>query len=244
MSVTRAAQAARLARRLAGAALAAVFPADCLLCAAPLPWRQEGSVCVPCWERIAWTPGYRPAPPAGDGGGGPSGGALAGVAWAADYAGAPRRLIHGFKFEGMDYLGRPLGRAAAARLLPLLRALPACDLVVPVPLHPLRRLRRGFNQSLILAGAFAAATGSPLAPRLLRRTGAGRRQVGLGRRDRLTALEGCFRTRAGVRAALRGRRVLLVDDVTTTGATLAACARVLGVAGAESVTGCVVARTP
>jgi ComF family protein len=231
-----AAAAGAAARRLAGAALAALFPADCLLCAEALPWRQEGSVCLPCWEGIAWAPGYRPALP--------DAAPLAAVAWAADYDGAPRRLIHGLKFEGMDYLGPPLGRAAAARLRPLLRALPACDLVVPVPLHPLRRLRRGFNQSLLLAREFAAAAGAPLAPRLLRRAGAGGRQVGLGRSDRLRALQGRFRARAGAAAALRGARVLLVDDVTTTGATLLACARALEDGGAAAVVGCVVARTP
>ena len=228
--------ASRAVRRLFAGALAALFPADCLLCAGMLPWRQEGSVCLPCWDRIPWTPGYRPAPGRGM--------ALHGVAWAADYEGAARRLIHGFKFEGMDYLGRPLGRAAAARLLPLLGALPPCDLVAPVPLHPFRRLRRGFNQSRILAAAFAAGLGRPLAPGLLRRAVIGRRQVGLGRPERLTALQGAFRVPVRSRASLAGARVLLVDDVMTTGATLAACAGALREAGAGSVLGCVVARTP
>ncbi|MGH9750070.1 MAG: ComF family protein, partial [Candidatus Polarisedimenticolia bacterium] len=120
-------------------------------------------------------------------------------------------------------------------------ALPRCDVVVPVPLHFWRRYRRGFNQSQILAQALARHLGLPVAPRLLARPRAGRRQVGLGRAERLRALAGCFVAPAG---KTRGLRVLLVDDVMTTGATLQACAAALRRAGAASVLGCVVARTP
>ena len=77
--------------------------------------------------------------------------------------------------------------------------------------------------------------------RVLGRRRAGRRQLGLSRRERLRSLAGCYAARA---APLKGRTVLLVDDVTTTGATLEACARVLLHAGAARVVGCVLARTP
>lgn len=243
----------RAARRLAEGALAALLPADCLLCGTYLPWRQKGSVCLPCWESLRWTPGYRPAPPDG-------------VVWAADYEGDVRRLIQAYKFEALDYLGPPLGEAAAAALRPLLGglapggpapghpasgdpapggrhngALPRCDVVVPVPLHFWRQCRRGFNQSLLLAQTLGRELGLPVAAHLLARPRAGRRQVGLGRAERLRALAGCFAAPPG---RTRGLRVLLVDDVMTTGATLQACAGALRRAGAASVLGCVVARTP
>jgi predicted amidophosphoribosyltransferase len=156
----------------------------------------------------------------------------------------------------MDYLGRPLAEAAAARLAPLLD-LARADLVAPVPLHWWRRCRRGFNQAHLLADPIARRAGLPLAAGILSRPRAGRRQLGLTRRERLGSLEGCFAAgppwpagrlparRAGrLRGPPAGRSVLLVDDVMTTGATLEACARALLRGGAVSVTACVLARTP
>ena len=221
-------KAAFAARRLLEALLAATFPADCCLCTRALPWRQEGGVCLACWRKLPWTPGLRP-------GRGP----LHAVIWAADYEGAVKRLVRGLKFEDMDYLAGPLGREAAARLAPVLRGLDP-DLVVAVPLHWWRRYRRGFNQAALLAASIARHHGLPIEARLLRRRRAGRRQLGLSRRERLRSLAGCYAARG---ARLKGRTVLLVDDVTTTGATLEACARELLRAGAARVVGCVLART-
>ncbi len=221
--------ARRAAGRLVETLLAAIVPADCHLCGRDLPWRQEGGVCLPCWRSLPWTPGYRP-------GRGP----LQAIVWAADYEGAVRRLVHGLKFEDMDYLAGPLGREIAARLAPVLRALRP-DLVLAVPLHWWRRYRRGFNQAALLASSIARHGDLPLGRGLLRRRRAGRRQLGLSRRQRLRSLAGCYAARGD---RLRGRTILLVDDVTTTGATLEACARELLRAGAGRVVGCVLARTP
>ena len=217
------------AARLAGAFLAALLPADCLLCEEALPWRQEGGVCRPCWERLPWVSGYRPRE-----------GPLDALLWAADYEGSIRLLIHAFKFGGIDYLAPALGRGMARRLGPLVFAHRA-DLVVPVPLHLWRRLRRGFNQAELLAREIARRSGLPLDTRALRRRRAGRRQLGLSRRERRRSLSGCF---AAEPARARGRAILLVDDVATTGATLETCARALLDAGARRVVGCVLARTP
>ena len=173
------------ARGLLEASLAALFPADCFLCGEPLPWRQRGSVCLPCWAALPWAPGLRIRP-----------GPLRAVFWAADYDGAIRSLVHGLKFESMDYLGDHLGAAMAARLAPLLLGpspslapgtAPAArpDVIVPVPLHWWRRGRRGYNQALLLAAPLSRATSLPLVPRFLVRRRAGRRQLGLSRRDRL-----------------------------------------------------------
>ena len=236
------------ARGLLEASLAALFPADCFLCGEPLPWRQRGSVCLPCWAALPWAPGLRIRP-----------GPLRAVLWAADYDGAIRSLVHGLKFESMDYLGDHLGAAMAARLAPLLLGaspslapeaapVPRPDMIVPVPLHWWRRGRRGYNQALLLAAPLSRATSLPLVPRFLVRRRAGRRQLGLSRRDRLRSLEGCYLARRVAaswprRVSLAGRTVLLVDDVVTTGATLEACARALLRAGAGAVVACVLART-
>ncbi|HEU4401964.1 MAG TPA: ComF family protein [Candidatus Polarisedimenticolia bacterium] len=222
---------ARAARRLIETLVVALFPADCLLCGRPLPFRQRGSVCLDCWDRLPWSPGLRLGP-----------GPLRAVTWAADYDGPVRRLIQALKFESVDYLGGLLGEEAAARLpSPLVSGPLRPDLVVPVPLHWWRASRRGYNQALLLARPLARRLRVPLAARLLVRHRAGRRQLGLGRGDRLRSLQGCYRMRR------RGRdlgTVLLVDDVTTTGATLEACARALLRGGASAVVACVLARTP
>jgi ComF family protein len=209
--------------------VSALLPADCLLCEQPLPWRQEGGVCTPCWDRLPWAPGYRP-------GRGP----LSAVLWAADYEGPIRRLVHGLKFADMDFLAPALGRGMARRLGPIVYAYRA-DLVVPVPLHFWRRFRRGYNQAELLARVIARRAGLPVDTRTLLRRRAGRRQLGLTRRERRRSLAGCFAARSG---RARGRTILLVDDVVTTGATLEACARTLLDAGASRVIGCVLARTP
>jgi ComF family protein len=248
LSITR---ARRAAGEIASALVVALLPADCLLCGDPLPFRQRGSVCLPCWGRLPWTPGLRLRPEP-----------LRALLWSAEYRGPVRRLIQVLKFEGLDYLGPILGEEMATRLAPLLAGpcaappravtpagLARPDLVVPVPLHWWRRCRRGFNQALLLAGPLARRLGLPMAQRLLVRRRPGRRQLGLSRRDRLRSLEGCYavarraRTLPGA-GGLAGRTVLLVDDVATTGATLEACARVLRRAGAAAVIGCVLARTP
>ena len=121
------------------------------------------------------------------------------------------------------------------------------DLVVPVPLHWRRRLARGFNQAERIARPLAACLGVAYGSALRRRR-ATRAQARLGRAERLANPAGAFAVRhspfPGRRLRLDGARVLLVDDVATTGATLEAAARALRVAGAESVTAVAVARTP
>jgi ComF family protein len=145
------------------------------------------------------------------------------------YDDALRGLIHLLKYSGM----RPLA-PVLSRLLD--RALPRedrYDFVVPVPLHWRRRWSRGFNQSELLAQGIASRRGIPLL-NALARVKATAIQAGLTSAGRRRNMSGAFRLRPG--AALRGKRILLVDDVFTTGATAGACARVLKSAGASSVT--------
>jgi ComF family protein len=215
-------------KALLGAVLETVLPADCLVCEGTLPWRQEGGVCLPCWERLPWAPRLQHPHP------------RPAIVSALEYRDDARRLIHALKFEGFDPLGAPLGRAGAERCAPLLDALPPADVVVPVPLHWTRRFRRGFNQAELLARGVARARGLPCAPDLLRRVRRGRRQRGLSRHARRAAFAGVFAASPGA----RGARVLLVDDVITTGATIAACAVALAAAGAAPAGAFTVARTP
>ncbi|HLY16718.1 MAG TPA: ComF family protein [Bryobacteraceae bacterium] len=142
------------------------------------------------------------------------------------YEGTLRKLIHLFKYAGMRRLARPLGALAAAAL-PRDRQF---DAVAAVPLHWRRRWQRGFNQSELLARAIARRRGIPVIP-ALRRASSTRAQAGLSNAQRRENVTGAFRARR----RLAGLRILLVDDVMTTGATAGACARALKKAGARSV---------
>jgi ComF family protein len=108
-------------------------------------------------------------------------------------------------------------------------------LLVPVPLHRWRIWRRGFNQSALLAREVARRTGSEMRADLIERRKRTPMLGGLGRAARARTLRGAFAVPSEKRAALKGRTVLLVDDVYTSGATAGACAKVLKRAGAARV---------
>jgi ComF family protein len=144
------------------------------------------------------------------------------------YEGNLPRLIHIFKYNRVESLAEPLGRL-------LLRGFPVdeqIDAIVPVPLHWWKRMRRGFNQSQLLARELSRGTGLPVW-QALRRHSAGKAQVGLTPGERRENVKGRFRVTS--QAQVAGRSLLVVDDVLTTGATMNACARVLKEAGAARV---------
>lgn len=114
------------------------------------------------------------------------------------------------------------------------------DAIVPVPLHIARLRWRGFNQAVLLARPLARSWRIPLEPLALRRSRPTAPQVGLGEVERRRNIAGAFEIRDA--AAIRGRRVLLVDDVFTTGATVEECSRVLLKGGALAVDVAVLAR--
>jgi ComF family protein len=146
------------------------------------------------------------------------------------YEGALRKLVHLFKYGGVRPLAKPFGEFLA-------RALPReqhFDLVIPMPLHWRRRWQRGFNQAGLLARQIAKRWNVPERSNVVRRTRATVPQAGLTNAKRRDNVSGAFSVRRGVR--LDGMRVLLVDDVLTTGASASACARVLKRAGASHVT--------
>ncbi|MEA2364171.1 MAG: hypothetical protein QOD71_3316 [Thermoleophilaceae bacterium] len=149
------------------------------------------------------------------------------------YDGPAGDLVKALKFHGAvrvasGMAGLIVANAPAAML---------AGTLVPVPLHPARRRARPFNQAALIAQAVATRAGLPLAD-CLRRAGPDQRQVGRGRAARLQGAAGSIRATGPVPAS-----ALLVDDVVTTGATLAACAEALRKAGAERVTAFAFART-
>jgi ComF family protein len=113
--------------------------------------------------------------------------------------------------------------------------LDGADLIVPVPLHWTRLIARRFNQAALLARGLSKRTRIPFDPRLLVRTRRTRTQGDLTRSQRMRNVRGAFAVRANARSKLKGRTIVLVDDVMTTGATLEACAKALRRAGAKEV---------
>lgn len=151
-------------------------------------------------------------------------------------------LIHAYKYSSALHrsgLLEALAHGAFLHLPGLDPGLPPPELVAPVPLHPKRLKERGFNQSLELARGLAARAGLPLAPEALSRTRHTVPQARLERAQRLTNLRGAF---AADPSQVHGRRVLLVDDVSATGATLKECAVALLAAGATGVDVVILAR--
>jgi ComF family protein len=204
--------------------LALVAPPLCVACGSSC--RVHDPLCAACRGQLRWLP-WDQAP--------------VGVAvWAAvSYEGPARALVHAVKFGGAVRLVDTMAAQMAANAPP---GWLAGATLVPVPLHRARRRRRGFNQAEELALALSARCGLGVSDCLERVSAVGRAsQVGRTRGDRLAALAGSVRLRAGAPVPLRA---LLVDDVVTTGATLAACASALAAAGVRDVRAVAYARTP
>ncbi len=154
--------------------------------------------------------------------------------------GPARTLVHRLKYGDRGELAGPMGRWMARAGAELLGE---ADLLVPVPLHRLRLAHRRFNQSAALARAVSALSGVPLKNDLLTRVKPTPPQVGLTRRLRAMNVQGAFQVSPERRIELTERRVVLVDDVMTSGATMNAAARILLRAGAKQVDALVFART-
>jgi ComF family protein len=153
------------------------------------------------------------------------------------YGGALAQAIQRCKYEKRPDLARPLASLLRSGLGSLVGSPP--DLVIPVPLHPSRLVDRGYNQAALLASHVARGFGSRFAPRTLERVRATTPQASLDQRGRQGNVAGAFALRAG--SQVSGAYVLLIDDVSTTGATLGVCAEVLRAAGVRRVESAVVA---
>jgi ComF family protein len=146
------------------------------------------------------------------------------------------QAIRLYKYRGHPTLAAPLAKLA----LVWRERMPPADLIVPVPLHPARLRQREFNQALLVADHLAQALQVPLSCEHLVRIRATRPQTELDRAERTRNVRHAFAVRHS--PELEDRRVLLVDDVLTTGATVNECARALRRAGAASVTVLTLAR--
>jgi len=150
----------------------------------------------------------------------------------AEYDGTASLLVHRLKYNDRPELARALGAMMVRAGAELLRD---ADVIVPVPLHRWRLWRRHFNQAMALAKVAAEGGGVSCDPSLLARVRRTRRQVGLTKAQRRENLQGAFRVPSDAKARLEGKRVLLIDDVLTTGSTANAAARALLRGGAAAV---------
>ena len=214
------------ARAVAGLA----FPALCLACDRRLPTDEGVPLCPACLRRLpraeaAEVEARLDALPTGNVFG------RAAALWVFDDGGAVQRLQHALKYRDRPALGRKVG-ALLGRAVQAAHVARRYDAVVPVPLARVRHLERGYNQAAALAGGAAAVLDGapPVAEGLLVRARRTRSQTRLSRARRWANVDGAFATPDA--PAVRGLRLLLVDDVLTTGATVTAAARPLLVAGA------------
>ncbi len=243
-------------RRLARRVLDALLPPRCLACGGGVD--EPGRLCAGCWSSLRFLSAplcrqcgypFEVEPVAGQGGD------LLGEALCAACRRSPPAFDRARAALAYDAASKPLvlrfkhadrTDAAPAFALWMRQAagelLRECDLVVPVPLHRRRLLRRRYNQAALLAARLARLGGKPHRPLVLQRRRATPSQGRLSRRRRRLNVAGAFAVPPAARPELKGRRVLLVDDVLTTGATLSACARTLKRAGAASVDAVVLAR--
>lgn len=148
------------------------------------------------------------------------------------YDGLGRALVHRLKYGDRLDLGLAMGRLM---LLAGRDLVADADLIVPVPLHWTRLLKRRFNQAAVLSSTIARLSGLPHEPALLVRRKRTRPQYGLSRAERQANLQGALRVRDGMAPFVEGKRILLVDDVMTTSSTANAAARALLKAKASHV---------
>jgi ComF family protein len=227
-----------------------LYPETCQLCGEQHATAREGFVCRRCWTQVRFI-----RPPLCERCGLPYPGDLtapfectncremelhfSSARSAVVARGIVRETIHRFKYQRALWFEPFLADLLIREAQPVLRG-QHWDFIVPVPLHPLKHREREFNQAERLARHLSAATGIPLNNKLLRRVMPTATQTLLTREQRAKNMRGAFEARAG--AGLKGKRIVLVDDVFTTGATTSACAKVLKSAGADDVCVWTVAR--
>ncbi len=223
----------RVARAVVDRVLDAAFPARCVGCG-----REGAAMCPSCSPALDARLALPAGVPIGLPGDIPE--PLLQLEWCTGFRGVVRDALHQLKYAGEQRLAEPLGAAVARRWTTVGVG---TDLVVNVPVHADRARARGYDQAELIARAAARDLGLPFAPCVERRR-ATIAQFDLDRTTRATNVAGAFAVRepiVGVPTPA-GHWALLVDDVTTTGATLAACAEALLAAGAMAVSAITVAR--
>jgi ComF family protein len=241
-------------RHVADAILNLFYPDCCFICSSPIARHQESGICGTCWERIEalrlrrpWCPlcGLPLPFPEGTteewlcGECTTSPPPFSGARSFGYYTAELSKAIQEFKFHGRRNLTAHLAPLLARSFSESWRR-DEIDMVIPVPLHPRRKRQRGFNQSELLARSLASLLALPCRPDSLARVRYTEPQVGLRDPERLRNVQAAFRcVKPGL---LARRRVLLIDDVMTTGATVRSAASVLMRSGTLRVSVLTVAR--
>ena len=220
------------------------LPPRCPACGTIVP--EPNLFCLPCWQSLAFLAepccarcglpfDYEEAPEA------ECGRCLAErppferLRAAVAYGETARSVALKLKYSGRPGIAETLARFMLRQLPFVAGEARDSPLLVPVPLHRWRLWKRGYNQAALIASALSRRSGIPAELDLLCRTRATPPLKGLGRRERALAVRGVFAVPKPLRERLSGRHVILVDDVFTSGATAASCARTLRRAGARSV---------
>lgn len=193
-----------------------VLPPLCVCCGRALPPDETAMLCARCQDQPLQITQIRTA---------------------VYFEGVVRKAVHRFKYNGLTALSEPLGELMASYWIE--HPVPV-DVVVPVPLHIARLRERGYNQATLLARELAARVNLIVDDRLLKRQRATAPQVELNARQRMENVRDAFRCVS--KSAIDGKRVLLIDDVCTTGSTLEACAVALRAGGAHVVRALTLAR--
>jgi ComF family protein len=232
------------------AGLGLIYPELCQLCRAQRATAREGFVCAKCWTLVRFI-----RPPFCERCGLPFPGDIttkfectncremelhfSSARSAVVAKTVVLEAIHRFKYQRALWFENFLADLLVREAAPVLRG-QKWDFIAPVPLHPLKFREREFNQAARLALPLAAATNIPLNEKILQRIAPTATQTLLSRTERTANMKNAFAVRAGV--SLAGKKIILVDDVFTTGATTSACARALRGAGAAEVCVWTVAR--
>jgi ComF family protein len=202
-----------------------VIPRSCAGCDSPV--NGDAVWCEPCSEAVVplkrnieeYTPqGHRVLAP-------------------FSYEGPVAKAIHRLKFSNRPELAHSLGQRLATEVV--LARIPSGATIVPVPTTPERIVERGYNQSALLASAMSRKSGIRLIPTALRRNHSAPHQVGADKAQRARQVAGAFTADSGI---IANAKVILVDDVVTTGATSAACAKAIEAAGGQLIAVVAVAR--
>ena len=200
------------------------FPSNCLVCGKRLPV-PRAILCLECEFKLPKT-GYGDLPD----------NPVSKIFWGRvpviagtslfrfEKGSAYQALLHDLKYRGNIRAGLYLGHLLGQELNGTCFA--GCELMVPVPLHRKRLKQRGYNQSEIIARGASAITGIPVETKLIRRSAYSSSQTSMNRQERFENIEDAF-TPGSYPGKLQNKKILLIDDVVTTGATLEACSRVL-----------------
>jgi len=208
------------------------FPLQCVICGKLLAADNRDRVCGDCWGRIIYLSRAIDIRLS-----------LERIWSVGVYEGVLKELIHQFKYKEKKYLANPLGKLLVDFAGKYLRE-ERFDYIVPIPLEKARQKKRGYNQAELLARVLAESINKPVLTHIVERRKKTKPQFGLKRDERFENLSGAFEVpqlRKENIAVIRGKTILLLDDLATTGATLDECAKTLKRVGVSEVYGLVLA---